>query len=126
KLAPLPPSPRRTHPSPRLHHRPASPPAITGKDEMVNEGEQQGAEVVAKKLIGTAVKKLFDARFPAPDAGRPTERRRQELDDDEETGPQRRMRQAPAPEKIHPLYEPVVAWFGAGNRVTLSDDTSVA
>ena len=48
---------------------------------MVYEGEQQGAEVVAKKLIGTAVKKLFDAKFPAPDAGRPTERRRAELDE---------------------------------------------
>src|SRR5881398_3521838 len=30
-------------------------PAITGKVEMVYEGEQQGAEVVARKLIGTAV-----------------------------------------------------------------------
>src|SRR5262249_40436633 len=27
-----------------------------------------------------------------------------------------------APEKVHPLYEPVVAWFSSGNRVTLSDD----
>ena len=32
---------------------------------------------------------------------------------------------APAPEKIHALYEPIVAWFAAGNRVTLSDDTAV-
>ena len=102
-------------------------PAITGKVEMVYEGEQQGAEVVAKKLIGTAVKKLFDAKFPAPDAGRPTERRRQqETDDDEEpTGPVRRARPAPAPEKIHPLYEATVAWFAAGNTITLSDDAAV-
>ena len=110
--------------SPRLCDLPATLPAITGKVEMVYEGEQQGAEVVAKKLIGTAVKKLFDAKFPAPDAGRPTERRRQELDDDEEpTGPVRRVRSTPAPEKIHPLYEPIVAWFAADNRVTISDDT---
>ena len=81
---------------------------------MVYEGEQQGAEVVAKKLIGTAVKKLFDAKFPAPDAGRPSERRRQELDEDEEpTGPVRRARPAPATEKVHPLYEPIVGWFSA-------------
>ena len=90
---------------------------------MVYEGEQQGAEVIAKKLIGTAVKKLFDSRFPAPDSGRPTERRRQELEDDEEPGPVRRARTAPAPEKIHPLYEPIAAWFTAGNKITLSDDT---
>ncbi len=110
--------------SPRLCDLPATLPAITGKVEMVYEGEQQGAEVVAKKLIGTAVKKLFDAKFPAPDAGRPTERRRQEMDeDDEPTGPVRRARAAPAPEKIHPLYEPIVSWFAAENRITISDDT---
>src|SRR5499427_9154526 len=72
---------------PRLCDLPATLPAITGKVEMVYEGEQQGAEVVAKKLIGTAVKKLFDAKFPAPDAGRPTERRRVELEDAAEEGP---------------------------------------
>ncbi len=109
--------------SPRLCDLPATLPAITGKVEMVYEGEQQGAEVIAKKLIGTAVKKLFDSRFPAPDAGRPTERRRQEPEDEEETGPVRRARTAPAPEKIHPLYEPIAAWFTAGNKITLSDDT---
>jgi len=113
--------------SPRLCDLPATLPAITGKVEMVYEGEQQGAEVVAKKLIGTAVKKLFDAKFPAPDAGRPSERRRHEIDEDEEptAGPVRRARQAPAPpaEKIHPLYEPIAAWFAADNRITISDDT---
>jgi magnesium chelatase subunit I len=109
--------------SPRLCDLPASLPAITGKVEMVYEGEQQGAEVVAKKLIGTAVKKLFDARFPAPDSGRPTERRRQESDeDDDPTTPVRRARSAPAPDKVHATYEPIVAWFAAGNKVTLSDD----
>ena len=112
--------------SPRLCDLPATLPAITGKVEMVYEGEQQGAEVVAKKLIGTAVKKLFDAKFPAPDSGRPSERRRQpEAEDDEEpTGPVRRARPAPAPEKIHPLYEPIASWFAAGNTVTLSDDAA--
>ncbi len=111
--------------SPRLCDLPATLPAITGKVEMVYEGEQQGAEVIAKKLIGVAIKKLFDARFPAPDSGRPSERRRVEVDEDEETGPVRRVRNAPAPapEKIHPLYEPIAAWFAEGNKVTLSDDT---
>src|SRR3954452_2122496 len=40
-------------------------PAITGKVEMVYEGEQQGSEVVARKLIGMAVSKLFESKFPA-------------------------------------------------------------
>ncbi len=109
--------------SPRLCDLPATLPAITGKVEMVYEGEQQGAEVVAKKLIGTAVKKLFDAKFPAPDAGRPTERRRVELEDTAEDGPPPRRGRTPTPvEKIHPLYEPIVEWFAAGNKITLSDD----
>ncbi|MEZ5312990.1 MAG: hypothetical protein R2862_04690 [Thermoanaerobaculia bacterium] len=35
---------------------------------MVYEGEQQGPEVVARKLIGTAVKRVFEARFPSSNA----------------------------------------------------------
>ncbi|HJW13430.1 MAG TPA: AAA family ATPase, partial [Thermoanaerobaculia bacterium] len=86
--------------APRLCDLPATLPAITGKVEMVYEGEQQGAEVVAKRLIGAAVRKLFDARFPAPDSGRPTQRRREELEDSpEETPSMRRARGNPAPEK---------------------------
>jgi magnesium chelatase subunit I len=108
---------------PRLCDLPATLPAITGKVEMVYEGEQQGAEVVAKKLIGTAVKKLFDAKFPPPDSGRPTQRRREEVEESAEDGAGlRRMR--PAPEKIHPLYEPIVEWFSSGNRITISDDST--
>jgi magnesium chelatase subunit I len=113
--------------APRLCDLPATLPAITGKVEMVYEGEQQGAEVVAKRLIGAAVKKLFDARFPAPDSGRPTQRRREELEEpSDETPTMRRIRQNPAPEKIHALYEPIVMWFAAGNKVTLSDDSPFA
>jgi magnesium chelatase subunit I len=40
-------------------------PAITGKVEMVYEGEQKGAEVVVRALIGAAVKKRFAAAYPA-------------------------------------------------------------
>ena len=91
---------------------------------MVYEGEQQGAEVVAKKLIGTAVKKLFDAKFPAPDSGRPTQRRRRRARGRPPKRPPRPAAQARRPrEKIHPLYEPIVEWFAAGNKITISDDT---
>ncbi|MFT5752085.1 MAG: magnesium chelatase subunit I [Flavobacteriales bacterium] len=39
-------------------------PAITGKLELVYEGEQEGADEVAKILIGDATKSLFDDYFP--------------------------------------------------------------
>jgi magnesium chelatase subunit I len=93
---------------------------------MVYEGEQQGAEVIAKRLIATAVKKLFDARFPPPDSGRPTQRRRAEEEDTDELSMPRRARSSSPPEKIHPLYEPILEWFAAGSKVTLSDDTPFA
>ncbi|MFN4257567.1 MAG: magnesium chelatase, partial [Saprospiraceae bacterium] len=41
-------------------------PAITGKVEMVYEGEQEGPHAVALHLIGQAVKKVFLQRFPNP------------------------------------------------------------
>ena len=47
-------------------------PAITGKVEMVYEGEQQGAEVVARKLIGEALAKLLGVKpviFPGDHGG---------------------------------------------------------
>ena len=72
-------------------------PAITGKVEMVYEGEQKGPEVVARTLIGAAVKKRFAASFPA--VGR-------EVGTPEDKGP----------------YAPIVAWFAGGGTVTLSDE----
>ncbi len=78
-------------------------PAITGKVEMVYEGEQQGAEVVARRLIGQAVRKDFDRRFP--EVGK-------ELGSggDDDKGP----------------YAPIVRWFAEGNAVTLSDEQPFA
>ena len=39
-------------------------PAITGKIELVYEGEQEGPTIIATNLIGKAVKKVFNAYFP--------------------------------------------------------------
>ncbi|MGJ8759892.1 MAG: magnesium chelatase [Polaribacter sp.] len=39
-------------------------PAITGKVELVYEGEQEGAQVVAETLIKNAIKTLFPSYFP--------------------------------------------------------------
>lgn len=40
-------------------------PSITGKVELVYEGEQEGAAYVAEQLIASAAKSLFDRYFPA-------------------------------------------------------------
>ncbi|HEX2224388.1 MAG TPA: magnesium chelatase [Thermoanaerobaculia bacterium] len=78
-------------------------PAVTGKVEMVYEGEQQGAEVVARRLIGQAVKKAFEARFPevGKEVGSGGE---------DDRGP----------------YAKIVRWFSEGNAVTLSDEQPFA
>ncbi len=88
---------------PRLCDLPMLLPAITGKVEMVYEGEQQGSEVVAMKLIGQAVKKAFARRFP--EIGR-------------EVGS--------GGEEDHGPYTGIVRWFAAGHSVSLSDEQSFA
>lgn len=42
-------------------------PAITGKVELVYEGEQEGPYMVALNLIGAAIKDRFDQHFPHPE-----------------------------------------------------------
>lgn len=61
-------------------------PAITGKIELVYEGEQEGPEKVAQHLISLALRKTFKEFFPDP-------------------SPQRRSAARPDP------YAAVVAWF---------------
>jgi len=76
-------------------------PAVTGKVEMVYEGEQKGPGVVARQIIGTAVREIFEDSFP--EVGR-------ELGSggEDDTGP----------------YSAMVAWFAEGNTMTLSDGQS--
>ena len=45
-------------------------PAITGKIELVYEGEQEGIINVAKILIGKAIKRVFENYFQIPDGSR--------------------------------------------------------
>ncbi len=84
---------------PRVCDLPLLAPAITGKLEMVYEGEQQGPEIVVRKLIGAAVQALAADRLPAIDraAGSAGE---------DDTGP----------------WAPILAWFAAGNEVLVSDE----
>ncbi|MEZ4932938.1 MAG: magnesium chelatase [Saprospiraceae bacterium] len=73
-------------------------PAITGKVELVYEGEQEGPYVVALSLIGSAVKELFLTYFPNPD----------KLKRGENRDP----------------YGIIKAWFAGGNKVNLLTDAT--
>ena len=42
-------------------------PAITGKVELVYEGEQEGPQFVAMRLLGMAIRKKFPQIFPSPE-----------------------------------------------------------
>jgi magnesium chelatase subunit I len=111
-------------------------PAITGKVEMVYEGEQQGSEVVARKLIGTAVMKLFGRKFPPVERGRAERERRAgfaESEFEEAMGTRPKPRkpvqsgngEAPAVQG-EADYEAIVEWFLKGNKITLSDEQPFA
>jgi magnesium chelatase subunit I len=71
-------------------------PALTGKVEMVYEGEQEGPAAVALNIIGAAVKKVFLQFFPNPS----------KLKKGQERDP----------------YGVIRAWFAAGNTVDLLTD----
>ncbi len=73
-------------------------PAVTGKVELVYEGEQEGPYGVAINLIGKAIKKSFLAHFPNPD----------KLKKGRESDP----------------YGTIRAWFSGGNEVQLLNDSS--
>lgn len=64
--------------------------AITGKIELVYEGEQEGPESVAYNLIGQTIRKLFPTYFPDPESIR------RKKDEEEKEDP----------------YRPIVDWFG--------------
>jgi magnesium chelatase subunit I len=68
-------------------------PAITGKVELVYEGEQEGPGIVAQNLIGKAIRTQFVNYFPDPDKFRK--------------------------QKEKSPYKKVTDWFGEGNTVDL-------
>ena len=125
-----------TYVFPRLSDLAMLLPAITGKVEMVYEGEQQGAEVVARKLIGQAVAKLFESKFPAVERAGGTarnERRYEEADLDDVFSGRRAKKASPPPReepranaKSEPNYDSILAWFVDGNKITLSDEQPFA
>ena len=99
---------------------------------------------MARKLVGMAVSKLFESKFPPMEragtgGGRERERRgygeidQDDLEDMFAGRKQQRKSQAKAPEeprggapKSEPSYEAILAWFVEGNKVTLSDEQPFA
>lgn len=73
-------------------------PAITGKVELVYEGEQEGPYNVAIALMSGAIKKIFLKYFPDPD----------KLKQGQERDP----------------YGTIRAWFSGGNTIDLNNDSS--
>ena len=72
-------------------------PAITGKVELVYEGEQEGPGIVANNLVGKAIRKNFIQYFPNPEDMRKQQK---------EKNP----------------YKKIIDWFENGNSVDLLND----
>ncbi|MDA0671383.1 MAG: magnesium chelatase, partial [Bacteroidetes bacterium] len=70
-------------------------PALTGKMELVYEGEQEGAVQVAKHLIGKAVNQVFKTYFPDP--------------------------QNKSSKSARALYGSILAWFAQGEELNLTE-----
>ncbi len=82
-------------------------PAMSGKLELVYEGEQEGAHKVATGIIGNAVRSVFERLFPGVYASRPR--------------PGRKQRES-VPEREEGPYKPVIDWFAKGKRLELTDE----
>lgn len=88
---------------PRLSDLHQALPAITGKLELVYEGEQEGPNLIARKLIGQAIKRTFLRYFPKPDV---------KIKDDKDQ------------ETQESAYGKIIKWFARGNTIEISDKVS--
>lgn len=87
-------------------------PSITGKIELVYEGEQEGSANVAYRLMGQAIRSVFLQYFPDPASFKKSGRE-----------PQNRKEKNRA---ANP-YQPVIDWFAKGNDlILLQDETDKA
>lgn len=78
---------------------------VTGKAELVFEGEQEGPVKVARALVGKAVRSVFSLYFPDP-LDKPRAKRTDGGGGGEET-----------PD----LYKEILDWFSTGNTLDLND-----
>ncbi|PCJ66461.1 MAG: magnesium chelatase [Bacteroidetes bacterium] len=88
-------------------------PAITGKIEMVYEGEQEGPLNVANQLIGKAIRAEFIQHFPNPEK---LKRKANQEEGDPDSYPDK-------PEK-EDAFSRVTEWFERGKTVELTHDCS--
>lgn len=84
-------------------------PSITGKIELVYEGEQEGPYQVAMNLLDKAIRSQFIQYFPNPD-----------------TLKRRATRKGETPEVVDNPYRSVINWFDKGNHVNLFFKTNDA
>jgi magnesium chelatase subunit I len=82
-------------------------PSITGKVELVYEGEQEGPYQVAMNLVDKAIRSQFIQYFPNPD----TLKKRRNI-------PAQTEKEDPNP------YRPITQWFDKGNNLNISFNTT--
>jgi magnesium chelatase subunit I len=103
-------------PVPRLADLAAVVPAITGRIELVYEGEQEGPQIVAHKLVGRAMLKTFQRIFPPVYTSKGGKKsRRETFGFEEEMQPEARA-------DVPSDYRQILSFFSGGGRVELSDD----
>ena len=81
-------------------------PGMTGKVELVFEGEQEGPAKVSKALVGKAVREVFKRYFPDPLQKRAKHQGESRQQEDSE-------------------YAKIVSWFEAGNKIEIADDMPI-
>ena len=82
-------------------------PSITGKIELVYEGEQEGPFQVAMNLLDKAIRTQFIQYFPNP-----------------ETLKRRSSRKGESPQPVENPYRSIINWFDKGNHINLFFSTS--
>ncbi len=95
---------------PRICDLPHILPGLTGKIELVFEGEQEGTVKVSKALVGKAVKETFKNYFPDP------LRKRTRSSSESPAGRQGTE---------DPEYSKIIQWFESGNKIEISDDMTL-
>ena len=116
--------------SPRLCDLPATPAGhhrksrdglrgrAAGRRGRRQEAHRHGRQEALRREVPRARRRTAERAAP------PGDRRGRGADGG--TGPARPPGADAPAEKIHPLYEPIAAWFAADNRITISDDTPFA
>lgn len=87
-------------------------PSITGKVELVYEGEQEGPFIVAQNLVSKSIRSLFLQYFPDPEKFK--KKKQVSKNPLEQTIP----KEKPSP------YSPIISWFGMGNNLDLLNEFS--